>query len=82
MPFSCGSALAFVWIDLVGKGLYQASTGGIVVRYHEALKAVGFRPFAGANAKWQSPDVPSSVLRLLLRRLMVRMRMMCRPAPV
>ena len=64
------------------KGLYQASTWGIVVRYHEALKAVRFRPFAGANAKWQPPDVPSSVPRLPPRRLIMRMRMMCRPAPV
>ena len=41
-----------------GPGLYQASEGGIVKVYKEALDKHGVRPFAGENAKWQPPDIP------------------------
>ena len=45
-----------------GPGLYQASSGTIVVAYRDALAAHGFKPFAGEEAKWQPPDIPDVLL--------------------
>jgi hypothetical protein len=41
-----------------GPGFYQGSSGGIVLKYKDALDAKGFRSFAGDNSKWQPPDIP------------------------
>ena len=41
-----------------GPGFYQGSTGHIVREYADALEAQGFRPYAGADASTQPPDIP------------------------
>ena len=41
-----------------GPGLYQSSTGHIVRKYNDALKANGFRTYAGEDASKQPPDIP------------------------
>ena len=56
--FGEGARLPRVVFTDRGPGLYQASEGGIVKVYKEALDEHGFRSFAGDNAKWQPPDIP------------------------
>jgi hypothetical protein len=42
--------------------MYQGSHGKIVNVYAEALHKHGFRPFAGADSKWQPPDIPDLLM--------------------
>ena len=41
-----------------GLGFYLSSTGHIVRQYFDALKAHGFRAYAGTDASDQPPDMP------------------------
>ena len=45
-----------------GPGFYQGSHGAICGAYSRALTKDGFRPFAGANASWQPPDIADLLL--------------------
>ena len=40
-----------------GPGMYNSLSGEIVRPYYEALRANGFRPFAGVDGSWQPPDL-------------------------
>ena len=40
-----------------GPGMYNSLNGEIVHVYYEALKANGFRSFAGVDGSWQPPDL-------------------------
>ena len=55
----CGARAALPRILFTdrGPGFYQSSHGAIVEAYAQALKANKFKPFAGANALWQPPDL-------------------------
>ena len=44
-------------------GFYQSSTGHICNDYNDAMRAHGFRAFAGADASAQPPDCPDVFLQ-------------------
>ena len=54
--------LPFVIATDRGPGFYQASQGTILAAYAEAIDANGFATLAGAEAKWQPPDIPDVLL--------------------
>ena len=60
--FNDGDALPRVVVSDRGPGFYQGSTGHIVKEYAAALQETGFRPFAGADASSQPPDIADVLL--------------------